>query len=99
MTGVQTCALPISNPQNEDEVVLKQWIEENFLNRYSPASTMTKDLNMDENLVSYLRAPEQNHHAVTKGYADTKLPLSGGDMQGVIGMGGNRIAPAFQKIS
>jgi len=88
-----------SNPQNEDEVVLKQWIEENFLNRYSPASTMTKDLNMDENLVSYLRAPEQNHHAVTKGYADTKLPLSGGDMQGVIGMGGNRIAPAFQKIS
>ena len=81
-----------SNPQNEDEVVPKQWIEENFLNRYSPASTMAKDLNMDGNLASYLRVPEQNHHAATKGYADTKLSLLGGDMQGVLGMGGNRIA-------
>jgi len=35
------------NPQNEDEVVPKQWIEENFLTRYSPASTMARDLNMD----------------------------------------------------
>jgi len=32
-----------TNPQNEDEMVLKQWIEENFLNRYSPASTLAKD--------------------------------------------------------
>jgi len=70
------------NPQNEDEVVPKQSIEENFLNRYSPASTMAKDLNMDGSLVSYLRVPEQNHHAATKGYADTKLSLLGGDMQG-----------------
>jgi len=81
-----------SNPQNEDEVVPKQLIEEYFLNRYSPASTMAKDLNMDGNLVSYLRAPEQNHHAATKGYADTKLSLLGGDMQGGIGMAGNRIS-------
>jgi len=80
-----------SNRQNEDEVVPKQCIEENFLNRYTPASTMAKDLNMDGNLVSYLRTPEQNHHAATKGYADTKLSLLGGDMQGVIDMGGNRI--------
>ena len=47
---------------------------------------------MDGRHVSYLREPEQNHHAVTKGYADMKLPLSGGDMQGGIGMGGNRIS-------
>jgi len=80
-----------SNPQNEDEAVPKQWIEENIFNRYSPASTMAKDLNMDGHHVSYLRAPEQNHHAVTKGYADTKLSLLGGDMQGYIAMGGNRI--------
>jgi len=53
------------NPIHEDEVVPKQWIEENFLNRYSPASTIVRDLNMDGNLVSYLGAPEQNHHAVT----------------------------------
>jgi len=51
----------------------KQWIEEKFLNRYSPASTMARDLNMDAHHISYLGAPEQNHHAVTKGYADTKL--------------------------
>ena len=69
------------NPQNEDEVVAKQWIEENFLNRYSSASTIAKDLNTDRNLVSYLRAPEQNHHVATKGYADTKLLLLSGDMQ------------------
>jgi len=81
-----------SNPQNEDEVVPKQWIEENFLNRYSPASTMAKDLNMDGNHISYLGAPEQNHHAATKGYADTKLLLLGGSMQGDIGMSGNRIS-------
>jgi len=73
-------------------VVPKQWIEENFLNRYSPVPTMARDLNMDGNHVSSLIAPEQNHHAVTKEYADTKLSLLGGDMQGVIGMGGNKIA-------
>jgi len=81
-----------SNPQNEDEVVPKQWIEENFLNRYSSASTMAKDSNMDGNPISYLGAPEQNHHAATKGYADTKLSLLGGSMQGGIGMAGNRIS-------
>jgi len=42
---------------------------------------MARDLNMDTHHVSYLGAPEQNHHAVTKGYADTKLALQGGDMQ------------------
>jgi len=81
-----------SNPQNEDELVPKQWIEENFLNRNSPALTMAKDLNMNGNHVSYLRAPEHNHHTVTKGYADMKLSLLGGDMQGGIGMAGNRIS-------
>jgi len=53
---------------------------------------MARDLNMDGNHVSYLRSPEQNHHAATKGYADTKLSLLGGDMQGGIGMAGNRIS-------
>ena len=79
-------------PILEDELIPKQRIENNFLNRYSPASTMTRDLNMDGHHVSYLRAPEQNHHAATKRYADTKLSLLGGDMQGEIGMGGNRIS-------
>ena len=55
-----------SNPQNEDEVVPKQWIGNNILNRNSPASTMARDLNMDGNHISYLRAPEQNHHTATK---------------------------------
>ena len=80
------------NPIHEDEVVPKQWIEEHFLDRYSPASTMASDLNMDGNHVSYLRAPEQNHHAVTKGYADMKLSLLGGDMGRGIGIGGKRIS-------
>jgi len=75
-----------SNPQNEDEVVPKQCIEEIFLNSYSSASTMAKDLNMDGNHISYLGVPEQNHHAATKGYADTKLSLLGGSMQG-LGLG------------
>jgi len=73
-------------------VVPKHWVEEKFLNRNSPASTMARDLIMDGNHLSYLREPEQNQHAATKEYADTKLSLLGGDMQGVIGMGGNRIA-------
>jgi len=81
-----------SNPQNEDEVVPKQWNEDNFLNRKSPASNMARDLNMDGNHVSYLRAPEQNPHAAKKAYADTKLSLLGGDMRGGIGMGGNKIS-------
>jgi len=81
-----------SNPQNEDEMVPKQWIEEKFLNRYSPALTMARDLNMDGHQISYLRAPEQNHHATTKGYADTKLSLFGWDVQRGIGMGGNKIS-------
>jgi len=46
------------NSQNENELVPKQWIEENFLNRYSPASTMARDLNMDTHHISYLGAPE-----------------------------------------
>jgi len=53
---------------------------------------MARDLNMDGHHISYLRAPEQNHHAASKGYTDTKLSLQGGDMQGGIGMGGNRIS-------
>jgi len=81
-----------SNPQNEDGVVPKQWIENTFLNRNSPASTMARNLNMDGNHISYLRAPEQNHHAATKGYTNTKLSLLGGDMQGGIDMAGNRIS-------
>jgi len=66
-----------SNPQNEDEVVPKQWIEENFLNRNSPASTMARDLNKDTHHISYLGVPEKNHHTATKAYADTKLSLLG----------------------
>jgi len=53
---------------------------------------MARDFNMDGHHISYLGAPEQNHHAATKGYADTKLSLLGGDMQGGIGMAGNRIS-------
>jgi len=79
-------------PIHEDEVVPKQWIENNFLNRYSPASNMARDLNMDGRFMSYLRSPEQNHHAVTKGYADSKLSRSGGDIEGDIGIGGNRFS-------
>jgi len=79
-------------PIHEDEVVSKQWIENNFLNLCTPGSTMARDLNMDGRFFSYLRSPERNHHAVTKGYADTKLSRSGGDMQGDIGMGGNKIS-------
>ena len=44
-------------------MVPKQWIEEIFLNRNSPASTMARDLNMDTHHISYQGAPEQNHHA------------------------------------
>jgi len=79
-------------PIHKDEVVPKQWIEENVLNCYSPASTVAIDLNLDGHHISYMRAPEQNHHTATKGYADTKLSLLGGDMQGRIGMAGNRIS-------
>ena len=53
---------------------------------------MARDLNLDGHRVSYLGAPEQNHHAATKGYADTKLSLLGADMQGGISMAGNRIS-------
>jgi len=42
---------------------------------------MARYFNMDGHHISYLRAPEQNHHTVTKGYADTKLSLLCGDMQ------------------
>jgi len=55
-----------TTPIHEDEVVPKQWIENVFLNRYSSASTMAVDLNMDDRHISYLRAPEQNHHTATK---------------------------------
>jgi len=81
-----------NKPYVDSKNVPKQWIETKFLNRYSPASTMGIDFNMDGNHVSYLRAPEQNHHAITKEYADTKLLLLGGSMQGEIGMSGNRIS-------
>jgi len=53
---------------------------------------MARDLNMDGRHVPYLKEPERSHHAVTKGYADTKLSLLGGSMQGEIGMAGKRIS-------
>jgi len=40
------------NPQNEDELVPKQWNEEKFLNRHSPASTVAIDLNLDGHHIS-----------------------------------------------
>jgi len=80
------------NPQNEDDVIPKKWHEENSLSLNSPASTMARDLNMDTHHTSFLGAPEQNHQAATKGYADSKLSLLGGDMQGGIGMAANRIS-------
>jgi len=52
---------------------------------------MARYLNMDIHHISYLGALEQNHHVATKGYADTKLSLLGGDMKGDIAMGGYRI--------
>jgi len=81
-----------SNSQNVDVVVPEQWIENNFLSRNSPASTMARDLYMDTYHISCLGASEQNHHAATKGYGDMKLSLLGGSMQGGIGMAGNRIS-------
>jgi len=74
------------------ELVPKEWIENKFLNRYSPASTMARDLNMDGYLITYLREPQHNHHVLIKGYADKKLSLLGGNMQGGIGMSRNRIS-------
>jgi len=53
---------------------------------------MARDLNMDGYVMSYVKSPEQNHHAATKGYADMKLSHSGGDMQDDVGMVGNRIS-------
>ena len=85
------------NQKNEDEVVPKQWIENNFLNRNSPVSTMARGLNMDTH-ISYLGASEQNHHAATKGYADMKLLLLGGDMHGGIVLGRNRIRHLGQPL-
>jgi len=82
----------IPSPMHGDEVVPKQWIEYNFLSRYSPSSTIARDLNMDGHQVTYLKEPEHNHHAATKEYADTKLSLLGRDMRGGIGMGGSRIS-------
>ena len=70
----------------DSKSVPKQWIENNFLSRNSPASTMARNLSMDGHNITYLRAPDQNHHATTKGYNDMKLPLLVGSMQGEIGI-------------
>jgi len=80
------------NPTHGIEVVPKEWIETHFLSCDTPSSTMARHLNMDGNQVEYLKEPEHNHHAPTKGYADTKLSVLGGDMQGGIGMSENRIS-------
>ena len=74
----------------DSKSVPKQWIETKFFNCDSPASTMALYLNMDGHHVSYLKASEHNHRAVTKGYADMKLSPLSGDMLGGIGMAGNR---------
>ena len=51
---------------------------------------MAGDLYMDGHQISYLKAPEHDHMAATTKYADTKLSILGGTMQGGIGMSGNR---------
>jgi len=79
------------NPTHEDKIVPKPWIETRFLSRDGTTSTMTGDLIMDGHFITYLKTPEHDHHATTKGYADMKLSLHGEDMQGSIGMSGNII--------
>ena len=59
-----------SNPQNEDEVVPKQWIENNFLNRCSPASTMARDLCMDT-IISHTW--ERQNKITTQRQKDTQI--------------------------
>ena len=53
---------------------------------------MAGDLNMDVHQLLFLKDPTQSHNAATKGYVDSKLSLLGGDLQGGIGMGRNRIS-------
>jgi len=79
------------NPMHGDELVPKQWIENNFLSRDSPASTMAGDLNSDGHQITYLKEPERNHHGVTKGDVNTRLSLEGGNLRGDLGMLGHNI--------
>ena len=53
---------------------------------------MPGDLHMDVHQLLFLKDPTQSHNAVTKGYVDSKLSLLGGNLQGGVGMGGNRIS-------
>lgn len=53
--------------------------------------TMGAEIAMGGNKVTGLGTPTEDTDAVTKGYADNKLPKAGGDMTGAIAMGGNKV--------
>ena len=87
------------NPIHEDEVVPKQWIEEHFLSRHGGASTVASDLNMDANQVIFLKEPEDRHHAATKGYADTKLLIFGGEMRNDLSLGNHKVTDMANPVT
>ena len=61
-----------------------------FVSRKESVFPMQTHLNMGTNYI-YVKTPINNDQGVNKSYADTKLSLSGGVMQGNLDMNNNRI--------
>ena len=69
-----------------DSLVSFEEVNENFLSRVEEFPMKTQ-FNMNHNSITNLKDPVFDHEAATKGYADKKLPLTGGRMSGAINMG------------
>ena len=73
-----------------DSLVSFEEVKENFLSRQEEFPMETQ-LNMNHNSITNLKDPEFEQEAATKKYADGKLALAGGRMQGSINMSTFRI--------
>ena len=75
---------------NRNTLVCYEDVRNVFVSRKESVFPMQTHLNMGTNYI-YVKTPINNDQGVNKSYADTKLSLSGGVMQGNLDMNNNRI--------
>ena len=77
--------------KNRNTLVCYEDVRDVFVSRKERVFPMATHLDMGNNYIYNVKTPVNNDQGANKDYADTKLSLTGGVMQGNLDMNNNRI--------
>ena len=77
--------------KNRNTLVCYEDVRDVFVSRKESVFPMATHLDMGNNYIYNVKTPVNNDQGANKDYADTKLSLTGGVMQGNLDMNNNRI--------